>query len=142
MEKIDDDQLQKMMENFTGQPCYDDRDAILENMSKLSDDNFMRAIFSFEPKGKQQVISNMIKEKPELFEEFSAEALTYPFRTMQKEDILKSLSCLETKDMLPMVQDLPQDIMALIATQIDSKVFAEILCKDFAGVIAQCGIKG
>ena len=84
---------------------------------------------------------SMIKEKPELFEEFSAEAMTHPFEMMEKEDILKSLTVLETEEMLPMVEDLPQDIMALIATQIDPEVFSEILCKDFASVIASCGMK-
>ena len=140
LEDVDEEQLQKMMENYSGQPCYDDRDTILQKMGGMSDDNFMRAISSAEIEGKQQMISNLIKEKPDLFEEFSAEAMTHPFTTMEKDDILKSLTVLETEQMLPMVEDLPQDVMALIATQIDPKVFAEILCKDFASVIASCGI--
>lgn len=140
LEDVDDEQLQKMMENVTGQSCYDDRDTILQQMGSMSDDNFMRAMSSFEPEGKKQVIANLLQEKPELFEEFSAEAMTHPFTVMQKEDILKSLTALDTKEMLPMVQELPQEIMALIATQIDPKVFSEILCSDFANIIANCGI--
>jgi len=140
LEDVDEEQLQKMMENITGQSCYEERDSILQSMSEMSDDNFMRAIYSFEPDGKQQLISNLLQEKPELFEEFSAEAMTHPFTVMEKDDILKSLMVLDTKEMLPMVQDLPQEIMALIATQIDPKVFSEILCSDFASVIANCGI--
>lgn len=140
MQNIDQEQLQKMMEKFTGQPCYDDTDKILKTISGLNDDNFQKALFSFEPKGKQQIISNMLKERPDLFQEFSAEAMTHPFKTMQKEEILKSLTVLETKEMLPMVEDLPPEIMAIIATQIDPNVFAKILCTDFADVIASCGI--
>lgn len=140
MENIDEIQLQKMMENTTGQPCYDDSSTILKKMSSMDDDNFMKSILSFEPEGKKQLIFGMIQEKPELFEEFSAEAMTYPFKTMEKEDILKSLTVLETEELLPMVEDLPQDIMALIATQIDPIVFAQVLASDFKDIIASCGM--
>lgn len=139
LENIDEIQLQKMMENVTGQSCYDDRDSILERMNSMDDDHFMRAIFSFEPEGKQQIISNMLREKPELFEEFSAEAMVHPFTMMEKEDILKALTVLDTEELLPMIEDLPQDIMALIATQIDPLMFAQVLCNDFKDVIASCG---
>ncbi len=140
MENIDKEQLQKMMENFTGQPCYDDSDTILQQMNSLNDDNFMKAVFAFEPKGKQQIIGNMLREKPDLFKEFSPEAMTHPFKTMPKEEVLKSLSVLETKEMLPMIEDMPQDVMALVATQIDPQVFAKILCSNFAEVLANCGM--
>lgn len=139
MEDVDEEQLQKMMENVTGQACYDDKDAILQKMSGLDDDNFMRVVFSFEPEGKQQLISNLLQEKPDLFEEFSPEAMVHPFKTMQKEDVLKSLEVLEPKEFLPMMEELPQEIMALIATQIDPKVFAQLLCNDFKDIIASCG---
>ena len=140
MEDIDEEQLQKMMENYTGQTCYDTSDTILQQMSQLSDDNFMRAVTSFEAEGKKQLISNLLLEKPDLFEEFSPEAMTHPFRTMEKEDILKSLAVLEPQEFLPMVEELPQEVMALIATQIDPRVFAQILTYDFKSVIQQCGI--
>ncbi len=140
LENIDEEQLQKMMESVTGQSCYEESGSILERMGTMGDDDFMRAIQSFEPDGKKQLISNLLLEKPDLFEEFSAEAMVHPFTVMEKEDVLKSLTVLETEDMLPMLQDLPQDLMALIATQIDPKVFSEILSSDFASVIAECGL--
>lgn len=140
LENVDDEQLQKMMEATTGQSCYEEKGNILHQLDALSDDDFLKSIKSFEPDGKKQLISNLLEEKPELFEEFSAEAMTHPFETMPKEEILKSLTVLETREMLPMVEDLPKDLMALIATQIDPKVFSEILTSEFSSVIAQCGI--
>ena len=140
MEEVDEEQLQKMMENFTGQPCYDNRDNILKKVDDMDEYNFKRCILSSEVKGKQQIIANVIKEKPDLFQEFSVDAMVHPFTNMEKEEILKSLTVLETKDMLPMVEDLPQDIMALVATQINPEIFAQILTKNFSDVIADCGI--
>lgn len=140
LEEVDEDQLQKMMENFSGESCYDSKENILQQMGKMEEDSFRKLILAAEPEGKQQLIGGLLQKKPELFEEFSPEAMAYPFKTMQKEEILKSLTVLDTKEMLPMVEDMPQEIMALIATQIDPAIFSKILCSDFKEVIASCGI--
>jgi len=141
MEGIDEEQLQKMMENYTGESCYESKENILMQMGNMPDDNFLKSVLMFEPEGKQQLISGLLNEKPELFEEFSPEAMVFPFRTMQKEEILKSLTVLETKDMIPMVEDMSSDILSLITAQIDPRVFSKILCSEFSDVIAKCGLK-
>ena len=141
IEYVDESELQKMMENYSGQSCYESKENIMEQLNTMDSDNFMKVILSAESKGKQQLISGILSRKPDLFEEFSTEAMAYPFRTMQKEDILKSLTVLDTKEMLPMVENLPQEIMALIATQIDTSVFSKILCSDFKNIILSCGIR-
>ena len=140
LEEVDEDQLQKMMENFSGESCYDSKENIIQQMGKMEEDSFRKVVLAAEPEGKQQLIGGLLQKKPELFEEFSPEAMAYPFKTMQKEEILKSLTVLDTKEMLPMVEDMPQEIMALIATQIDPAIFSKILCSDFKDVIASCGI--
>lgn len=140
LENIDEEQLQKMMENYTGQACYENRDSILQTMSSMNDDDFLKAMFAFEPEGKQEIIMNLLQQKPDLFEEFSPEAMTYPFKFMDKEEVLKSLSVLKTEEMMPMVEKMPQELMAMIATQIDPMMFAEVLSSDFADIIANCGI--
>ncbi len=141
MEDVDESQLQKMMENYSGGCCYESKDNIIRQLSSTDDDKFAKIMLSAEKDGKEQLISGLLKRKPKLFEEFSPEAMAYPFRTMQKEEILKSLTVLDTKEMLPMVEDLPQEIMALISTQINPQIFAGILCSDFKNIIASCGIK-
>ena len=140
LEEVDEDQLQKMMENFSGESCYDSKENIIQQMGKMEEDSFRKVVLAAEPEGKQQLIGGLLQKKPELFEEFSPEAMAYPFKTMQKGEILKSLTVLDTKEMLPMVEDMPQEIMALIATQIDPAIFSKILCSDFKDVIASCGI--
>ncbi len=140
MEQVDEKELQKMMENYTGESCYDSKEDIITQMGSMETDEFMKVVLSAEQEGKQQMISGLLQIKPDLFEEFSNEAMAYPFKTMQKEDILQSLMVLNTEEMLPMIEDMPSDIMALIATQIDPEVLSEILCSDFKDIIASCGI--
>jgi len=140
LEDVDESELQKMMERTTGQSCYESGENILKQMEKMDDDHFRRAVINMEPEGKKQLISGIIQEKPELFEEFSAEAMTHPFKSMQKDEILESLAVLETEELMPMVEDLPQEVMALVATQIDPEVFSQILCNEFDDIIANCGL--
>ncbi len=140
LHNVDEFQLQKMMESVTGQPCYDEKDSIINNLSSLSDDRLLGAMHQFEPKGKQQLIIGLLNNKPELFEEFSPEAMTYPFKAMDKSDVLKSLMVLETKDLLPMVEDLPREFMALVATQINPDIFSKLLVGNFSDILAKCGI--
>lgn len=140
LEKIDESELQKMMEKYSGQSCYDDKSTIIGNLGQMDNENFQKAMFSISEKGKKQLVQGLLSEKPELMEEFSTEAMTHPFKSMGKEEVLKALANLDTEDMLPMIEKVPQEIMALIATQIDPQMFSEILCRDFKDIISQCGI--
>lgn len=141
IQNVDEEQLQKMMESFSGESCYDSKNSIIDKLGAMNDDDFRSAMFMFEPEGKQQLINGVLIKKPELFKEFSPEALVYPFKQMNKGAVLQSLLQLKTKDMIPMIEQMPEEILSLIATQIDPSKFAEILCHDFADVIAKCGIK-
>ena len=140
-EGVEEEQLQKMMEKMTGQPCYDKKENILQQVNSFNDDQFKGAVFSLEKEGKQQIIGGLLKEKPELFKEFSPDAMVFPFQKMKKEDVLNCLSVLKTDELLPMVEELPQDVMALIATQISPEDFSKILSTDFKDIIASLGVK-
>ena len=87
----------------------------------------------------RELVLGILQEQPELFEEFSADAMTHPFKSMEKEEVLKCLTVLSTEELMPMVEDLPSDVMSLIATQIDPQVFAEMLGSEFTDVLASCG---
>ena len=44
------------------------------------------------------------------------------------------------KDLIKMVDDLPDDLLAVVVTQIDPLVFAELLSKNFQDILAEIGI--
>ena len=138
MQNVEDDQLQKMMERATGNPCYEDKETILKQMEQMEDDDYLKTVFCMEQEGKQQLITGVITNKPELFTEFSKEAMVYPFTQMEKSDILQAMQVLEPEDFMPMMEELPEEVLALVATQVNPEDFAKLLCSDFADVIAQC----
>ena len=59
---------------------------------------------------------------------------------MDKVDIVKNMDKLEPQDLIKMVNELPDDLMAVVITQIDPMVFAELLSKNFQDILAEIGI--
>ena len=53
---------------------------------------------------------------------------------------LPSYSLYQFRVLIKMVDDLPDDLLAVVVTQIDPMVFAEVLSKNFQDILAEIGI--
>ena len=141
LDKIPDEILFQMYETITGMPLVEpNKDEIINNISSLNDNAFKRAMKVMEPEGKMTMIFEMGRIKPEVYEEFSPEALTNPYRELDKEEIITNMAVLEQKNILNMVTQLPDDLMAIVASQIDTTEFAKLLYKDFREVLSKIAI--
>lgn len=135
--------MQKFMTKMTGQKQENmnlEPETIFNFLENLQPDKFKEALKCFEKDDKMGLILNLTKKDPKLFAEFSKEALMIPFKQMDKPDIVKAMDALEPEDLLKMVQQLPDDILAVVATQIDPQDFAEILCTQFQDVLSEIAI--
>ena len=47
------------------------------------------------------------------------------------------MQVLEKDDIMDMIVELPEDLMAVTATQLDPEKFAKMLCTDFADILGQ-----
>ncbi len=147
---IPEEKLNKMMEKFMqveygktlkdGQELNMSKEEIVKFMDKLQPDKFKTALKCFERDEKSMLILNLTKEDPNLLTEFSKNALTFPLKQLDKVDIVKNMNKLEPEDLIKMVDDLPDDLLAVVVTQIDPLVFAEILSKNFQDILAEIGI--
>lgn len=141
LSKIPDEILFQMYETITGMPINEpNKDEIINNISRLNDNTFKRAMKVMEPAGKMTMIFEMGRIKPEIYEEFSPEALTNPYRELDKEEIISNMAVLEQKNLLNMVTQLPDDLMAIVASQIDTTEFAKLLYKDFREILSKIGL--
>lgn len=141
LDKIPDEILFQMYETITGMPLVEpNKDEIINNISSLNDNAFKRAMKVMEPEGKMTMIFEMGRIKPEVYEEFSPEALTNPYRELDKEEIITNMAVLEQKNLLNMVTQLPDDLMAIVASQIDTTEFAKLLYKEFREVLSKIAI--
>lgn len=144
---IPEDKLNKMMEKFmykeTGKPQEEmnwSKDHVVNFLDQLEPEKFKSALKCFEREEKMGLILELTKKDNKLFTEFSKNALTIPLAQLDKGEIVKNMNKLEPADLMKMVDQLPDDLLAVVVTQIDPLVFAEVLCKNFQDVLSEIGI--
>jgi len=138
---LDQNKLQGIMENLTGQPCkHCDSREVKAKLAELDDKKFQRAIISMTPETKSALIQGMAEENPKYLMEFSQDAMMMPLNQLQKPQFLKCLDVLDPKDYLGMLKELPDDIMPLVCTQIDPAVFSEILSSKFQDILKEISL--
>ena len=141
VEGLDPEKLQGMMELMTGQPCsHCDSKEVQAKLLELDDKKFMRTLQAFNPETKSQLIMNMVEDTPEYLLEFSTNAMMKPLTMLQKPDFLKTLAVLQPEDYLNMLQEVPEDIMPMIVTQIDPEVFAQLLSTNFKDILKEISL--
>lgn len=138
---LEQHKLQGMMELLTGEQCkHCDPSEVQERMAALDDKKFARTLQAFNPETKASMIMNMTAENPEYLLEFSTNALMKPLTMLQKPEFLKTLNVLEPQDYLVMLQELPEDIMPAVVTQIDPEVFAQLLSTNFKDILKEISL--
>ena len=144
---MDPDKLNKMVEKYMfkeeGKIQQDNNwsaEHVVKWLDQLKPEQFKKAMQYFEREDKQSLILNLTKEDNSLLTEFSKNAWTVPLKQLDKVDIVKCMNKLEPEDLMKMVNELPDDLMAVVITQIDPMVFAELLSKNFKDIISEIGI--
>ena len=70
--------------------------------------------------------------------EFENNVLVRPMiNLMEKEDIIKTMTNLEPEFLIPMIEELPKDLIQVVATQIDPTDFSEILSREFPDLLME-----
>ena len=59
---------------------------------------------------------------------------------MEKHDILKCMDVLDPEFLIPMVEELPPDLLQVVATQIDPRIFAQVLIDEFPDVLSKIAL--
>ncbi len=144
---MDPDKLNKMMEKFMkkveGKQVDNlqmEPEQICKYLDQLDPDKFKEALKCFDREEKMGLILFLTQEDPKLWTEFSKNALTFPLKQLDKPEIIKAMDKLEPEDIMKMLQELPDDLLAVVVTQIDPMDFAEILCKNFQDILADIGM--
>lgn len=133
--------LEGMMENITGQPAKGmGTDKILNTLHNLNPNRFKKAIQSLDKDSKAKLIFKLTQKDPKLFLEFSKDALMYPLKQLDKPELIKNMAVLEPDDLVKMLEELPQDLMSVVVTQIDPEVFADALCNDFQKILEDISV--
>lgn len=128
--------LKTVLEKITGKTFeISDPEALAKQIGELSPQQFTEALLKLPPDKKRELTAKMVRENPEILQRFDIDAYVNLLAQKDKPDITKAMGVLEDHQLLKMLQELPQDLLAIVATQIDPAQFADKLIRDYQSVL-------
>ena len=130
--------LAQMVETVTGVPLEEeslDPKELTKMIQGFDKDTYLDSMVAMDADAKRQLIGLMAKKDPEILQLFEAKSYTNSLATLQKPDMMKGTIALTPETMVEMLGELPKELMAIVATQIDAKEFAEILVKKHQDIL-------
>ena len=120
--------MQQFIEGVTGQPAEKtDPMQLIGNIAAMPDDKYRKFMASIDPEVQRQLTLQLTKKKPEYLQLFQNEAYLDIFRRMTKQDMVKPMVALQKETLCRMMIDLPDDLLSIVCSQVDTKKFAQFL---------------
>lgn len=130
--------LQQMMESITGEETKGTTSQLLLQFSQLGDQDYKNALTNLQPTQKKELTFALVNQENKLFEKFSTDSYTHMInRERDKNDLIKAMHVIKPEHLQNMVNELPQDLLSVVITQIDTEKFADALINKFPELLAQ-----
>ena len=139
MQSIPEEYVAQVLEQITGE-AQEGQDSIdlAKKFGELNPLEYQDALKAFQPTQKQQLVLSLGKEHEEWFQLFDADAYTKVInREKQQPEVVKAMSVIDPEYIQNMITELPNDLLSIVITQIDAKVFADTLIKENPELLAQ-----
>lgn len=122
------DAMQKFIENLTGMPSDKTNiEDLFRTIDQLPDDKFHKFMASIDPDTQRQVVFQLAETDPKNLQFVNQEAYVEMMSTLVKPDMVKPMIMLNKETLVDMIEELPSDLMSIVAAQIDVKDFATFL---------------
>lgn len=143
IQSIPEEYVAQVLEQITGEAVEgSDSIDLSKQFGQLNPLEYQDALMAFQPTQKQQLVLSLGKEHQEWFQLFDAHAYTTVMnREKQQPEVVKAMSVIEPEYIQNMMKELPNDLLSLVITQMDTEQFAEILMDRFPEVIAEIIMK-
>lgn len=131
--------LQQILESVTGEESKESNaNDLVNQIGQLGDMQYKHAIMNLQPTQKQELTLSLTSREPKLYEKFDTDAYIHIIaREREKDEIVKSFGVIKPEYLQKMIDKLPQDILAVVTTQIDTDKFADSLINKFPEVLAK-----
>lgn len=143
MQSIPEEYVAQVLEQITGE-AQEGQDSIdlAKKFGELNPLEYQDALKAFQPTQKQQLVLSLGKEHEEWFQLFDADAYTKVInREKQQPEVVKAMSVIDPEYIQNMITELPNDLLSIVITQIDTEKFADILMNQFPEVMAEIIMK-
>ncbi len=121
--------MMSFLEGITGQP-YDkiqDPQGVINNITELPEDKFRDFMSQIDPDVQRQLVYQITKKDQKYFQLFDNYMYIDMLNTLMKNDMVPSMIALEKETLVNMISVLPDDLMSIVAAQVDTKEFAKFL---------------
>lgn len=143
MQSIPEEYVAQVLEQITGE-AQEGQDSIdlAKKFGELNPLEYQDALKAFQPTQKQQLVLSLVKEHEEWFQLFDADAYTKVInREKQQPEVVKAMSVIDPEYIQNMITELPNDLLSIVITQIDTEKFADILMNQFPEIMAEIIMK-
>lgn len=139
IQSIPPEYVAQVLEQITGEAVKDmDSIDLSKKFGELNPLEYKDALRAFQPTQKQQLVLSLGKEHNEWFQLFDARAYTKIInREKQQPEVVKAMSAIDPEYIENMIKELPEDLLSVVITQIDTEKFADILMNQFPEVMAR-----
>ena len=111
---------------------------MVAQIGQLGDLDYKNAIKNLQPTQKKELTYMLANQETKLFEKFDTDAYTKIInREREKDEMVKGMSVIRPEFLQKMISELPQDLLAVVTTQIDTDKFADALINKFPELLAQ-----
>jgi hypothetical protein len=144
MQSIPQEYVAQVLEQVTGEAVDDNSDSIdlSKQFGQLNPLEYQDALGAFQPTQKQQLVLSLGKEHNEWFQLFDASAYTDIInQEKQQPEVVKSMSVIEPENIENMLKELPEDLLSIVITQLDTEKFADMLMDKYPEVLASAILK-
>lgn len=130
--------LQQVIESITGQETQGSSSDLVKQIGQMGDLNYKNALKNLQPTQKRQLTFILTNQENKLYEKFDTDAYTHMInRERDKDETVKAMRVIKPEYLEKMMKELPQDLLSIVITQIDTEKFADALINKFPEILAQ-----
>ena len=130
--------MKKFVEGVTGRPSEETNPLdLIKSIEQLPIDKYRDFMSAIDPDVQRQLTFQFTKQKPEYLQLFKNETYVNMLSTLMKTEMVKPMIYLEKETMMEMVSILPDDLLSIVAAQVDTRAFAEFLLEGHTDVLEQ-----
>lgn len=110
---------------------------LLKVIGDFSPTQITDGVKGLEYKKMSGIISEMLKQDPTLYTEFTQESLFKQTNDFSKSSLVEGMGVLDTEQLIKYLDKLPDNFLSLVVTQIDTDTLAQILINDYQNLLSQ-----
>ena len=130
--------LRQMIESITGEEAEGTSAELINQISQFGDLDYKNALRNMDVEAKRKLTLLITSSDNKYYNNFDADAYTHIIaREREKEEVVKAMGVIRPEYLEKMLTQLPQDLLCIVTTQIDTEKFAHALIYKFPELLAK-----